>query len=161
MLRYFAIATVLVVGSAVLAVAWWQHQPHKPLTLKSVNATPIPPHDSNSYANTAQTKPFVAEADWALSVLPECFSPIDLARGPSEYVRAKLPKDAHPLPVPARLVYADCTLEYDGERVVVHRGHDRLTVPPPVTLYRSQDRLYVVRLTGNFSELRAYTPSRL
>jgi hypothetical protein len=161
MARYFAIATVLVVGLGIVVGDWWVHRPQKPLTIKSVHASPLAPHGPNSVSSPAHPHPFIAQANWALSALPECFAVLDLARGPRAFVRAHLPKDATPLAAPITLHYADCAIEYNGHTVVVRRGADRLTVPPPVQVYESPGHLFLLREAGDYAELRSYAPSKM
>ncbi len=161
MLRYFVVATVLVVGSFIGVAAWWLSQPHAGLTIKSVPVTmaprPAPPGGKTGLG----TSGFLVDAPWALSTLPECLTQMAVARGTVAYVRAAIPAGAEAIAPPATLVYRDCRISLDEGGVLVRRGPDTLRVPGPVRLYRVGVRLLVLHLEGARAQLRTYAPSKM
>ena len=158
MLRYLAIATVIVLGVFVAVGAWWLHRPRKPLQVASVNASPAGPHYALP-SPTGSSAPVTAVVDWALSAVPECLSQVSLTTGPLPYVKAHLPATATALAPGTILHYADCTLRYDGSTVRLTRGSDRLTVPPRANLYMRGRRLYLLHRDKHGNQLREYAPS--
>jgi len=160
--RYFAIATVLVVGLVAIAGFWWLHQPRKALTIASVDTTMAPRNDPGQNIDYAPTnRPFIATVPWALSALPECLQQTMSARGSKTYVETKLPIDAELIQPPATLYYADCTIEINATSALVKRGPDRLTIPPKVRFYRdARNQLLVFREAGQTAELRVYVGTR-
>jgi hypothetical protein len=157
-LRYLAIATVIVVGVFVAVGAWWLYRPHKALKVASVNASPAGPHYALP-SPTGSSVPVAVVAGWALSAVPECLSQVSRTTGPLPYVRAHLPADAAALAPGSVLHYGDCTLHYRGTTVRVLRGKDRLTVPPRATLYVRGRDLYLLYSSRSGNELREYAPS--
>lgn len=158
MLRYLAIATVIVVGIFVALGAWWLYRPHKPLQVASVQASPAGPRYALP-SPTGSSAPVRASGDWALSGVPECLTQVALTTGPLAYVRSHLPVDAAQLPSGSVLHYGDCTLRYAASSVTVARGSDRLTVPPHATLYARGRQLYLLYSDRRGNELREYAPS--
>lgn len=112
----------------------------------------------------AQTQPpskreagaFIADAGWALSVLPECFTQTSKSTGPLKYVLANLPAGSSMLRPGTTVNSADCTVSVTGDTVVVTRGSDKLRVPPIARLYQSPNRLALLRGADNGFELRVY-----
>jgi hypothetical protein len=99
---------------------------------------------------------FTGDAPWALSALPECFAPIGKSTGPLKYVLSKIPAGAQMVVPPKNLTYADCTLEIRGETVYVHRGVDRMRIPPPARVYVGGGTLALLRGASGGYELRVY-----
>ncbi|MDQ2991843.1 MAG: hypothetical protein M3R30_03340 [Candidatus Eremiobacteraeota bacterium] len=161
MLRYFAIASVLVVGTFVGVAAWWLSQPHRDVTIKSVPVTMAPRPAPPGGRTGLGTSGFLADAPWALSTLPECLTQVSVARGPIAFVRSTLPAGAEAIASPATLVYRDCRLSLGDAGVLVRRGPDTLRVPAPVRLYRMGTRLFVLHLEGKRAQLRTYVPSKM
>lgn len=159
MLRYVAIATVLVLAVAIVVGAWWARMPHKPLQVASVTASPAGPRGASSENGNRVAMPAVVSADWALSAAPDCLDELSIARGSVAFVRKYLPNGARELPAGTTLHYGDCTLRYDGRAATLLRGKDRLTVPAPSTLYADGNRLYLLHREPVGAQLRAYGPS--
>jgi hypothetical protein len=159
LLRYFTIASVIVLGAAVLAANWWTRQPHARLRIARVAATPI---SATGYANNGRMRagaPFIGDAPWALSALPECLLQKAEASGPPAFVRAALPKGAQPIAAPATLQYRDCTIQIRADDALVTRGADRLHIPPDAHFYRLGNRLLLLYEDASGAQLRTYAPS--
>jgi hypothetical protein len=117
----------------------------------------VPPRAEQAPPKTKRHSPAITgDAPWALSALPECFAPIGKSTGPLKYVLSKLPPGAQMVVPPQNLTYGDCTLEIRGETVYVHRGADRLRIPPPARLYLSGAKVALLRGAANGYELRIY-----
>jgi hypothetical protein len=144
MLRYFAIATVIVL-TIVVAVTMRTHlglPAH--LNFWKVAASPPPAED------------VTGNAPWALSALPDCFTQRSETTGSASYVRMRLPAGAQPVRAGTRLTYGPCTiLVRDGE-LLVERGSDRMRVPPHATLYTIGDSLALLRTSESGTDLRIY-----
>jgi len=155
MLRYFAIATVIVLAIVVFATAWT----HRDLIRIRIapTALPVPPKPGDAIAaHGSPNVPISGDAPWALSALPDCLIQERNARGPISYVRAKLPRDARPIAPGTELVLGPCTISVGNGEIRVQRGPDRLRIPPHVTLFRSDEGLALLRTTGKTAELRVY-----
>ncbi|HKU68895.1 MAG TPA: hypothetical protein VJP85_14065 [Candidatus Baltobacteraceae bacterium] len=99
---------------------------------------------------------FVADAGWALSVLPECFTQTSKSTGPLKYVLANLPAGASMLRPGASVESADCRVNVTADTVVVTRGFDRLRVPPIARLYQAAGHVALLRGADDGFELRVY-----
>ena len=89
MLRYYVVATILVVGALAAGASFYR--PGKPLEVASVQSTgsPSPPRFQAPSSRTPE--PVTGEAPWALSALPECFAQTEEVRGTERFVRAHVP----------------------------------------------------------------------
>jgi len=156
-IRYVVLASVIVVGLAVLATAWSDRD----LIRIEVAPTslPVPPKPADSGGGAGADVPFVGDAPWALSALPGCLTQISVSRGPLAYVRAHVPSGATLVVPPATLAYGDCTISVAGDEAYVRRGNDRFHIPASVRFYRGPALLAVLRETGSGNELRVYLPS--
>ena len=162
MLRYYIIATVIVLTVVVLGTAWNNRE-----ALEShVNASPGPvkavsetPHGGFEGEPGKGNEPLHGDAPWALSALPDCLIQQSISRGSRAYVRSKLPARATAVPAGTVLHYGPCTISVHNGEAVVSRGTDRLRIPPRVTLYRADGTLALLRETGKSGELRIYTNS--
>jgi hypothetical protein len=154
-IRYFALATVIVVSVVVLVTAWQNRE----LIRIRIAPTTLPmsprPGDSSS-SGPRPNVPFQGDAPWALSALPGCLSQISVATGPLDYVRAHVPAGATPVVPPATLIYGDCTISVIGDEAYVRRGNDRFHIPANVRFYRGPALLAVLRRSGTGNELRVY-----
>jgi hypothetical protein len=101
-------------------------------------------------------KAFVADAPWALSALPECFTQQSKSTGPLTYVLGQLPPGAAMLRPGAIVAVADCRVAVTAETVVVTRGSDRMRVPPISRLYQAKGSIALLRGAGDGFELRVY-----
>jgi hypothetical protein len=158
MVRYFALATVIVLGVAVLATAWENRE----LIRIRIAPTSLPaapkPVDPNARGAAADV-PLHGDAPWALSALPDCLRPLSVSTGPLAYVRAQIPAGATPVVPPATLVYGDCTISVAGDEAFVRRGDDRFHIPANVRFYRGPALLAVLRRSAGGNELRVYLPT--
>jgi len=161
LLRYLAIASVLVVVTVAAFATWWVAQPRKPLTIKSVPVTMAPRPGDNGGKIGHGTGGVAIDAPWVLSTLPECLAQVSESTGPIAYVRAHVPPDAVEVAAPATLVYGDCRISLTDGDAIVHRGPDTLRSPGPLRAYRRGSRLYVFHPEGAHAQLRVYDPSNM
>jgi hypothetical protein len=158
MLRYFALATVIVLTVVVLATAWENRE----LIRIRIASTSVPqspkPVDSTGDGPRSNV-PFVGEAPWALSALPDCLMQVSVSTGPLAYVEAHVPAGATPVAPPATLEYGNCTISVSGDEAYVRRGNDRFHIPAKVRFYRGPASLAVLRSSGAGNELRVYHPT--
>jgi hypothetical protein len=144
MLRYFAIATVIVLAIAVI------------VTMRA--HLDLPGHVNFWKATAAPAPPDVTtgNAPWALSALPDCFVQRSEATGSRAYVEAQIPAGAQPVPDGRRLAYGRCTILVRKSELLVERGSDLLRVPPRATLYTAGNMLVLIRVSGKTAVLRTY-----
>lgn len=145
MLRYYAIATVIVLTIAVYATMR-THLGSFPGHVNFWKVTASPPHADSVTGN----------APWALSALPDCFTQRSETTGTASYVKARLPAGAQPVRAGARLMYGSCTILVSNDELLVERGSDRLRVPPHTTLYTIGETLALLRTSGSTTDLRIY-----
>jgi hypothetical protein len=158
MLRYYAIATVIVLAVAVLATAW-EHRDLIRIRIGSTNLPVSPRPAGRMGAAEGTSGAFRGDAPWALSALPECLQQISKSTGPLSYVESKLPPGSSRVPPGSSLLYGNCTIFVRDAELSVRRGPDRLRVPPHVTLYRAGGELALLRRSGATGELRVYVPT--
>lgn len=134
MVRYFVIATVLVVGTFVAVTAY--HTYALRIRVAGGRAT-MPPKATGSEAKSAAALlPLRGDAPWALSALPECLIQVQEWKGTLRYALSHVPRDATVIASPAQLHYADCRVSIVGDEAFVRRGGDRLRIPPRARFYR-------------------------
>ncbi|MGD0966860.1 MAG: hypothetical protein ABR949_01130 [Candidatus Aquilonibacter sp.] len=144
MLRYFAIATLIVL-TIVVTVTMRAHlglPGH--VNFWKATAAPPPPNDTTG------------DAPWALSALPDCFVQRSETSGTQAYVEAQIPAGAQPVADGTRLSYGPCTILVRKSELLVERGPDRLRVPPRATLYTAGNVLVLIRVSGKTAVLRTY-----
>ena len=157
MIRYFAIATVLVLAVVVSATAYVNRDLIK-IKIASVYL-PVPPKPTSPQAAGAGPKrAFRGDATWALSALPECVIQQEQVTGPSAFVLGKVPSEALVVRPPATLHFADCTISVVGDEAYVLRGSDRFHIPPIARFYRLGEELLLLQWRGRSLELRIYKP---
>lgn len=100
------------------------------------------------------------DAPWALSALPDCLIQRSQATGPLAFVRSKLPAGATVVPPGSVLHYGPCTISVRDGEAIVSRGPDVLRIPPRATLYRTAQKLALLRTSGNHGDLRIYSPPK-
>ncbi|HUY40972.1 MAG TPA: hypothetical protein VMV82_05335 [Candidatus Dormibacteraeota bacterium] len=133
MLRYFVIATVLVVGTLVAATAY--HEYRLRIVVGSGKGY-VPPKPAASLAPGHRIRQGLrGDAAWALSALPECMIQIAEWKGRREALTSHLPFTARAVAAPAVLRYGDCAITVVDDEAYVRRGHDRLRIPPHVRFY--------------------------
>ncbi|MBC5798992.1 MAG: hypothetical protein GIX03_09275 [Candidatus Eremiobacteraeota bacterium] len=120
MLRYFAVASALVVAFIVAVTAFDVGGPPANGRSRYVTATgtPGPPQHEPDVARTPEA--VTGFAPWALSALPECFTQMREVRGPAAYVRSRIDAALVAIPVGRELRSGDC--------IVVRRGPGQLDV---------------------------------
>jgi len=157
MIRYYAIATVIVLSVVVLATAWENRE----LIRIRIASTSLPasPKPADSTGGRSENVPLRGDAPWALSALPECLTQLSVTTGSLPYVRAQVPAGATPVVPPATLAYGDCTISVTGDEAEVRRGNDRFHIPGSVRFYRGPALLAVLRSGGGGNELRVYLPT--
>lgn len=155
MIRYFALATAIVLTVVVLATAW----SYRNEIAARVHPTAAPTAMNGGVGGDTNgpRDPFEGEGAWALSAVPDCLQQQSESRGTIAYVRARLPKGAVEVSGSELLHYGPCTIFVSGDEVVVARGRDRLVVPPHATLYRVDGTLALLRTSGSAADLRVYT----
>jgi hypothetical protein len=156
LLRYLAISLAIVLAAFVVVGVYWNRE-QLAIRIKSV-FVPVPPKAAQTPpASKRASGAFVANAEWALSALPECFTQTEKVTGPPKYVLAQLPQGASMLRPGAVIDAADCHLTVTRESVVVTRGSDRLSVPPIARLYQVPGgSLALLRGAPGGYELRVY-----
>jgi hypothetical protein len=154
-LRYYAIATVIVLVVSVVATAWSSRNFMRFRLGESNHSAPAQ-HVSSAPPEQSRILAVRGDAPWALSALPDCFRQQSESTGSVAYVRAKIPADARPIPEGTRLVYGSCALFVGDDVVLVDRGADRMRIPPHATLYRAGTSLALLRITGQTAVLRTY-----
>jgi len=145
-----------VLAAFVVVGVYWNRQ-QLAIRIKSVfvkvppKAAQTPP-PSKRHANGG----FYADAGWALSVLPDCFTQTSKSTGPLKYVLANLPSGAQMLRPGASVSSGDCRVRVTSDTVVVARGTDRLRVPPVARLYEAPGAVALLRGGEGGFELRVY-----
>jgi hypothetical protein len=144
MLRYFAIATVIVLAIVVTVTMRAHLVLPGHVNFWKPTAPPPPPDDTTG------------NAPWALSALPDCFVQRSETSGAPAYVEAQIPPGAQPVRDGTRLSYGPCTILVHKSELLVERGADRLRVPPRATLYTAGNMLVLIRVSGKTAVLRSY-----
>jgi hypothetical protein len=153
-IRYFVLATVIVLTIAVLVTAWSNRE------LIASTSVPMSPKPDDTNGPTGHSNvPFRGDAPWALSAVPDCLRVVSTTTGPLAYVLPHVPAGATVVVPPATLVYGDCTISVVGDEASVRRGDDRFHIPARVRFYRGPSVLAVLRMDGGGNELRVYSPS--
>jgi len=160
LIRYFVAATVLVVAIAVAVTAYSARDLIR-IRIGSVNVAMSPKAGEPIPTSSAPPPPFVGDAPWALSALPECLIQEERSHGAIAYVLEHLPSDARRIEAPAELRYGNCTISVTDDEAYVRRGRDRFHIPPDARFYRVGDRLALLRVEGASADLRIYRRSKL
>jgi hypothetical protein len=155
MLRYYAIATVIVLTVAVIATVHF-HDFRKMRLGPSNHAPPVQHLRSGDSAGENHAA-LAGDAPWALSALPDCFMQQTEWSGSTTYVVSHLPRSARRIAPGAEVRYGPCTIFVRSGEVYVRRDADRFRIPPAATLYRDGSRLLLLRTTGRTAVLRSYT----
>jgi hypothetical protein len=154
MLRYYLIASGIVL-SALLVATLFVHRA-APLKVAPVRATGTPSPPRLQAPSTFEPGGVAGIAAWALSALPECFRQERVAHGPFASLRAQLPTTGGRLEPGAVLRVADCTVRAGPDTLGVERGSERLAVPPPARAFVVGQELVLLRRSGANGELRVY-----
>ena len=155
MLRYYAIATAIVLAVAVYATARSTHN-FMDFRLAASKRAPLPQHLRIAEGGAGATGDFEGNAPWALSALPDCFIQRSQTTGSAAYVRTRLPAGAQRVAAGTRLSYGPCTIVVGNGDLTVDRGADRLRVPPRARLYRFDHSLALLRISEGGADLRVY-----
>lgn len=155
MLRYYAIATVIVVliGATVVSQHWLRGEVK--IGSVQVPASPRPDADGGGKA-TANDRGVRFEGRGALSTLPDCFKQTGLYRGPRAFVDAHVPTHGATLAPNTVLHINACTLTVGSDDVTVTRGADRVRVPPRSHLARIAGGFLLTTVDGAHEEARSY-----
>lgn len=154
MLRYYAIATAIVLTVAVLVTL---QAGEISLRFRNASASPPPQHLRLNDGGGVSAAPIAGDAPWALSALPDCFHQEVEWSGSATYVDAHLPTTMARVPAGTKLAYGSCTISVGDGELSVRRGDDRFRIPPHATLYRSPDGLALLRSSHHHAVLRTYT----
>jgi hypothetical protein len=155
MVRYFALATIIVVGALVVLANLAPAR--KPLGVANVRATGTPSAPRIEPTSTARGgAAVVGTAPWALSALPECFVQDFEAHGTYAFARSQLPSGMQPIRPGSRLESVDCVLHVAAHSGLVERGAERLSIPPDAQFLWNPKQLALLRKTGPLAELRLY-----
>ena len=160
MLRYFGLATIIVLAIA-MTIAGWINRDLIRIKIASVYARVHPKPQPTNGPLSASAVGLSGDAPWALSALPECLRQTSETTGPLPYVLRHLPAGAVPVASPVTLRYADCTILLSGDEAWVWRGNDRFRIPPRIRFYRAPGVLALLREGGNGNELRVYQPANV
>jgi len=155
LLKYYAIATLLVVGSLLVAAQFSGSRTDINVSggPRSTGTPSVPrPQPTTSFGPQGVQ----GEAPWAFSALPECFQQEAEAHGPLAFVRAHVPAGMRPVASPSHLETADCTVHVLAHSVVVDRGTERLEVPPETQMFADDQHFGLLRRTGKTAVLRVY-----
>jgi hypothetical protein len=143
--------------AAVAIVAGYANREKLRLKIASVYASVPPKVSQTPPPSKRRATAFSGDAPWALSALPECFTPVAKSTaGNLQYVLAHLPPKATMARPSAKLTYADCTIRVAGDELYVDRGTDHLRIPPPARLYTGPGSVAVLRGADGGYELRTY-----
>ena len=160
LLRYYVLATLLVVGLLVVAAQLPRSRTDIDVSggPKSTGTPSVPrPQPTTSLGPQGVQ----GEAPWAFSALPECFEQEAEAHGPIDFVRAHVPAGMRLVASPSHLETADCTVQVLAHSVVVDRGTERLEVPPETQMLADDRHFGLLCRTGATAVLRVYhLPSR-
>ncbi len=155
MIRYFAIATVIVVA-VVVAMTAWSFRDRITMHVRPTTG-PTDLHGGVAGDTRGPRPPFRGSGPWALSAVPNCLLQESESHGSIAYVRSRMPAGAKEVEPGELLHYGPCTIFVADGEVVVVRGQDRLAVPPHATLYRADGLLVLLRTSGESADLRTYT----
>lgn len=155
MLRYYAIATGLVLVIAVFVTAWSNRELIR-IQISGTNLHVPPKSGEAQEFHGTSTGALRGDAPWALSALPECLRQRSEATGPRAFVLARVPADVTPVAAGSNLNYGACTISVGNGEAYVTRGPDRLRIPPHVQFYRAPGVLALLRSGGSVYELRIY-----
>ncbi|HEV7180818.1 MAG TPA: hypothetical protein VGN11_13175 [Candidatus Baltobacteraceae bacterium] len=155
MIRYYAIATGLVLAIVVFSTAWVNRELIR-IKIASVDVAVSPKPAEPLAAETRSPTGLRGDAPWALSALPDCVRQSTESRGTHAYVLAHLPAGVSAVPSRTTLRYGPCTISVGDGEAYVTRGPDRLRIPPHIQFYRAPGVLVLVRSSGSNSDLRIY-----
>jgi hypothetical protein len=157
LLRYYLIATAIVLTIAVAATAW-QYRDLIRIRISSTTLPAPPRREPPNRNGGVGGGSLHGDAPWALSALPDCLRQTEESTGSLAYVRSHLPAGATAIVPPATLTYGPCTISVADGEAYVSRGTDRLRIPPHVQFYRKGAVLALLRTSDGFGELRLYEP---
>lgn len=156
MLRYYAVATLIVVaiGSAVfahrLALNGWKLTPEASGPPRATQRGP-----NEGFVTTPEPY-FRGQGGWVLSALPSCFEQLSSIEGPSALVQGRIPPARERIAPGTTLKSGNCTVLVRPDDVWVYRGEDRLRVPPDARLFDTSKGLTLVFVRGDRTTIRVY-----
>jgi hypothetical protein len=156
MLRYYAVATLVVVavGSVLLA----QRLSLSGFTVHAdVKASPPAAHGNANTGFVTTPQPFFSgQGNWVLSALPGCFTQLSAIEGPSQALTFHVPPARERIAPGTRIASGNCTLLVRADDIWVYRGKDRLRVPPEAHLFDAKDGLTLVYDHAGRTDVRVY-----
>ncbi len=163
MLRYYAIASAIVVFALALALALAPRERPGLRPQEPGISSPTPQAGRTPTVGRVQPDepdPQALErfphAPWALSVLPGCFAQRSVARGTVAFVRRHIPREFQRVPPGTLLTVGECRVHVYRTSVLVVRGDSVLFVPPLATVSVAGDRIALFERTGTHAEFRTY-----
>lgn len=158
MLRYYAIATAIVV--AFVAIVAGVQRAAREVRVASVQSTGSPSPPRAQGESTMPPRAVRGDAPWAMSAVPECFRQRREVHGPMAFVRGAMPRGSLAFFAGRTLRAGDCVIRVREDTIEVRRGDDLLRVPPPATLYALPDGgLALVHRDAQGTVLRIYGPA--
>ena len=153
MLRYYAIATALVLLALALGAALQRSRgiPDAAVRYGGAAATP---RAGGGDPFVASARPVEGDAPWALDALPECFRQLERRSGTAAFARGALHGARRVSDVV--LYVADCRLAIGRDTATVERGENRLIVPASARFYLRGERLLLDRSDGARDDVRTY-----
>ena len=159
MLRYYAIATVIVLA-VVVAVTAYQARDLIRIRIAGGKGEVKPKPQPTVDLTRRHELPWRGgDVPWVLSALPDCLRQTLESSGGEAYVRAHLPPQAEPIAPPATIRYGPCTISIVDGEAYVKRGIDRFHIPPHSQFYRLPHGLALLRTSAGYSDLRLYEPA--
>ena len=155
MLRYYLIATVIVVlvGATVVAQRWLRGE----LNVASVQVRVSPRPDYNRDATVKKSSNGIRyEHAGALSTLPDCVLQTGFYRGTRTFVNAHLPAHGAALLAGTHLHLGACTIEVRADDLIATRGADRVRVTPHARLFPIAGGYLIDLDRGTMVEARSY-----
>ena len=156
MLKYYVMATCIVLSVAVFATAWNNRELIR--IIIAPTSVPAPPKPQSSDTDSKRVDAaFNGDLPWALSALPNCVIQASETDGTIAYVRAHLPANATAISAGTTLHYGPCTISVMDDEALVTRGTDHMHIPPLASFYQAGTTLYLLRTYGTRAQMRAYT----
>ncbi|HEX3466098.1 MAG TPA: hypothetical protein VHS78_18765 [Candidatus Elarobacter sp.] len=155
MLRYYAIAALIVVaiGSILVAHRLATSRPH----VVAAKGPPPASHPGPNNGFVTTPEPFFqGQGGWVLSALPGCFDQLSSIEGPSQALTFHIPPASERIAPGTTLHAGNCTLLVRAHDLWVERGADRLRVPPEARLFETKDGLTLVYDHAGRTEVRVY-----
>lgn len=152
MWRYYLAATVIVAVFVFVVTLRKQSPPDLEVSAPA-HGTPSAPRSQGPERATPSA--VSGDAPWALSALPDCAHQDSERRGPNQFVRDGIPRDAQA--AHGTLRAGPCSIHVTSDGIIVVRGKDRLRIPPPARLLESNGRYFLYTQNRKDAVLRVYS----